>query len=351
MFTAIDYLTALATYPKYEKSFWDWPLQYVVQKNTSCSQGFHRSHYFIQQYAKQALESGLFPVDTVILCNTKVSAWRLNQGKVTKEHNRKIFCMMLKDGVPSIEVFDNKANFWKNYPQCSYELKSKNFPNLPYPGVFSETDIVRYFRDVFRESAPILAQLKNYSWRFESLPCYSAQKIEWAIAEMRSKGFLVEIQEPYVIVYGQKGDEELILKQPMVVTIPKDASVANNAVMEWHPTYKEELSLHNVLVAEKDHLEKMEIPFKEDSTIDEELAKICDQLKVVASIHPMTNRFAYDIALLRENKCQELIKRLQGLCFTATLGEPFIIEKFVGLVNGINATCLRRYVFIDLPQQ
>ncbi len=146
------------------------------------------------------------------------------------------------------------------------------------------------------------------------------------------------------------------VQQSISVHIPEESSIEEDAVYENHKSYKESLSVHNVLIKSRDAPEKISFAdhLEEQAksskvTVEQVLEKISIELAFVATQDSLVKHYAYPVSLLDKVKQQELVEQLQKLGFTVTLDTPFICEKFVGLVNGFNEDFSKQHVLIDLP--
>ena len=255
-----------------------------------------------------------------------------------------------------VELDGKEATYLFN-PQLkqSITLQSSIRPtHLDYPTPY--WDLIKYFRDVINTAAEYpQVDLNNIQFQFSILNC-KKDDIDTAIKIMEGKGFLVELSEPYLLM---EKEETLFTKQDIVVKVPQDASIPHDATLEDHNSYKEELSLHNLLVRRRRALEKTAssttyvdgtsetVKQREKLTLDD----ILGQLQKVAKNTPLARRYAFDVSSLTADEQKCLIEELNTLNYSVSLDLPSFKQIFVGIYNGFYRHCLPHLMFVSLPEQ
>jgi hypothetical protein len=256
--------------------------------------------------------------------------------------------VMLKDRV---EQNGNSETYTYN-GQCkkSVCLESSILPfHLDYPITYY--DLIKNFRDLINTAAKY-TQVDLNKIQFQTSVLYCKKEgVNDAIETMRRKGFIVELNEPYLLM----GNEETLLnRQDMVVKTPPNASIPPNAEYKDHHTYKEELSLHNLLVIRRQALEKTassttcvdgaseKVPQQEKLTLN----SLLEQLQMVASKTPLIRRYGVDVSSLTADEQKDLIEKLRCLNYSVSLDLPTFNQTFT---RNSNVDCLKHLMFVYLP--
>lgn len=306
----------------------------------------NRSDYAINALMKQILEGGFLSRERPAFSLSDLSYWtiqddkvRLNQTVSYRIHQFVSENQVIHQALPK-EEFDLFAPQAPRFLMCS-----SNIPHIPYPHLNTGHDLIKFFRDSIESSAPFLPHVTDVEWRYEGIHLYQKAEINYALDQLTKKGFFVTLHPPYVLIK----DNIPSARQSISVQIPDGPFIDDDAVYQEHHTYKESLSVHNILVDWRGQPDKISLSFHSETSVEEVMGKISGELAIVAAFNPLVNRLACPVERLSEEQQLELVAQLKSLGYDAVLDAPFIKQQFVGLANGFNQNIYQRYVLIDLP--
>lgn len=308
----------------------------------------------LKALAEQALKSGKLPSDTPVITIVNRTVWKLCDGvaKQISMASCHVHQLAIEQGIVS-HTYTKEVLSRLNFGIPVLELHSSNIPEIPYPHLYSGANVVSYFRDTIQSIAPHVKELYSAEWRFESLQLHQEEQVEFALQQLTSKGFQVDIQSPYMIVDTDLETGKLSLQshQSISARIPLEFSINEDAVLQDHRSYKPSLSAHNVLVKWRDTHNKASLQkYSGNSTmtVEEMLEQIAKELDFVADQDPIIKRYACRVDFLDDHKQQTLLEELKARGFTANLDNRFFCRRFSGIFNGFFEHHLRQYILIDL---
>ena len=317
---------------------------------------YNANETVLEEFLKKIIE--ISNPDVCFSTRTTITSWEYKEQKVTQVVQEIYNQFVRRAELPLQKIAATKQEL-EQHPKM-FLIFSSNTPINYHPKI-EGFPLFSYFQNLMDRSAPHLKNPQEVQWRYEETGSFTQSDLDFVCSECTKKGFLVEFSLPYFIIeeMNLESDGVYRCRQSINLSIPRSTSLATDATHELHNSYKENFSLHNLLVTCRDHTQKkrtfneliLQRKYTEPTnTIVTYIKRLNEQLTFIAKHKPVIKRFAFEIALLTISEQQELLQLVEREGYSASIDAPFIIERFIGFAEELTASPhFMQYLLIDLP--